>query len=439
MHRSLRVALIGFSALLLLAPVSAQATGASTQDDEYTVPALEVVSDDPVNAQSQQSPPETLEEREELIPEESPEEVRERAELAERLEIPAEIGEEGPLSAAASVEPTDDVTDCQANDQAREYEGLAVGHLVWCSERGVVVVVKDCVPGNPNECVERGAAEFLIRTVGYAGVNYREIEFVSSLSNFELVGDVARVLQAPLTMAMDCTSVGQGSSCDAGSTNGREDTVENWMAAPTTYFYFSSPLPPPSVDNPDFVSHYSFTSRIISGSDNLDYASNGFRCDSASYLIRNDQQGGCVFDLVIETFDELSTDDPAVWEAAVHIFTAQFEPENTLPRKTSKSIPGSPESGQPLTRNYHDTALYQRTQAIQAEYCAALFGRDYSQGGTYQCDEYPFAHTYQSLGSGGDFSLRVITARDNESAGGRWSAWLLAQRILDSDAFYVLV
>ncbi|KAF1025595.1 MAG: hypothetical protein GAK29_01834 [Acinetobacter bereziniae] len=58
-----------------------------------------------------------------------------------------------------------------------------------------------------------------------------------------------------------------------------------------------------------------------------------------------------------------------------------------------------------------------------------------------QCDEYPFATTYQ----GGDalenpgVSVRRIEASDNKSAGARLGVFYTQQRILDDDEFYINV
>jgi hypothetical protein len=55
------------------------------------------------------------------------------------------------------------------------------------------------------------------------------------------------------------------------------------------------------------------------------------------------------------------------------------------------------------------------------------------------CDEYPFASTYEGAGSGGDFSVRGISRSDNRLAGTRLGDWYNTFRILDRQPFYVAV
>lgn len=433
---SLRRSLVGLITLLLLfSPATAQAAEVIEAADDYTIARQTITVDEPTGGQNEQRlPAGSLEERAERMPQETPREIRARAELAEEIGQRVDEGHQGPDGDTSRAEVRDDVADCRGADAARDYDGLVLHHMFWCSVRAATVTVADC--NSSGDCINHGVASFVVTTLGYGASDWREIEFVTELSNFIFEGNVARVLQEPLSVSMTCSTVA-GSACIGFSTNGRTDTIANWQSVPSTYHNFHSATP--NAIGVDQVSWYDFTGRVSIPGDFFEHTGNGFRCDSASYLLRNDQQGGCVFDLVTETFAELSVTDPDVDQSAAHIEMAQETPELTDPPLNNKSIPGSPESLRPLNRLYHDRDLYNQNRATVAEYCGAIFG-DYSQGGLYDCDEYPFASTLQGAATArGHFSIQVIEASDNRAAGGRLGNWYTNQRLLDDDPFYVVV
>lgn len=130
----------------------------------------------------------------------------------------------------------------------------------------------------------------------------------------------------------------------------------------------------------------------------------------------------------------MSQKDPAVNESALHIYDALKRPERTFPSFLGKSVPGEKE---PLHRLV-DTAQNDKQRANSIKECKKVWG-DYS-GTPLQCDEYPFASTYEgSLKGNNRFSVRLIEGTDNEAGGRMLNSTYITNRILDGDPFYVKI
>ncbi|MEV0584499.1 hypothetical protein [Nonomuraea sp. NPDC050310] len=99
--------------------------------------------------------------------------------------------------------------------------------------------------------------------------------------------------------------------------------------------------------------------------------------------------------------------------------------------KMSQAIgsPGEPGTS-PLQRMYDDTdAADNREMACE----------DVTPGPSQNCDEYPFAHSYQGAVTCGcdDWTARAVNATDNTRQGTVMSMFFQAYRVLDGDAFWV--
>jgi hypothetical protein len=79
--------------------------------------------------------------------------------------------------------------------------------------------------------------------------------------------------------------------------------------------------------------------------------------------------------------------------AAQHIQDAYAKPKTTKPVNNTKDLPGRT-ADRPLTRLYHDVQRRKdnRSQAIKT--CKKYWGNNYASGDK-ECDEFPFATTYQ--------------------------------------------
>jgi Deoxyribonuclease NucA/NucB len=199
----------------------------------------------------------------------------------------------------------------------------------------------------------------------------------------------------------------------------------------------------------DGLNYHSLTpwQNYPAGNGLVNYAPVSFRCDRASYIISK-TAGGCIFSQVMETWD-ISLSNSSLTEVARHIQRAELYPGTRTvpapPHGEKVLIPGFASTKYPLTRLYqkYDTTLYRENRATAIRACIARWGRNYSDHNKYQCDEYPFASTYQgastATGNPWWYSVQVLSTSDNLSAGGSLSAWLSANRILSGDQYWVAV
>lgn len=168
-----------------------------------------------------------------------------------------------------------------------------------------------------------------------------------------------------------------------------------------------------------------------------------FRGDRARYI----NGGGSVFYQVMPTWDiSLSGKAGAV---AKHIQLALTEPGTgsypPAPTGEKVRIPGSVSTRQPLTRLYpgYDEKIYDANVAAANSACVANWGTNYPQGNKYQCDEYPMAATYegasQATGNPWWYSVQVLATGAETAAGAQWNAFLVKNRVLSGDQFWVAV
>jgi hypothetical protein len=136
----------------------------------------------------------------------------------------------------------------------------------------------------------------------------------------------------------------------------------------------------------------------------------------------------------------LSLSDEAIKESTMHIRDALENPERTFPSWPGKSVPGA--GDEPLHRLIdQDKSSLNRKVAIAT--CKDVWGE--YDGTRLQCDEYPYASTYEGANArDGDalinrYSARLIDGDDNEAGGRRLNAMYRANRMLDGDAFYIKI
>ena len=164
-----------------------------------------------------------------------------------------------------------------------------------------------------------------------------------------------------------------------------------------------------------------------------------FRGDAASYVYR----GGVIFPQVLEAY-KISLSNPRLAAVAAHIEAAYTSPgTETTPPAAGKVIPGFAPTGKPLTRLYpaYDLALYTANRATAVAACKQYFGASYAAGGS-QCDEFPFASTYQGAATATGkwwYSVLPVPRAQNGYAGTNLGAWLTANRILSGDPYWVEV
>jgi hypothetical protein len=259
--------------------------------------------------------------------------------------------------------------------------------------------------------------------------------------------DQATISTPPPNMARqlrfvpECSTTNSNTSCQVGPDDGDTFTLAQWSRVGGLSTFIDFTLPPGTATDTERIAYgdFNLTSTVVGNpliSDSLITGpESGFRCDSSPSV----HYHGCVFPDVISQFWLKATPDVA--EEAKHVWKAQHQSDLTLPISPGgKSIPGSRKSGKPLER-LTDGKTSDQNNKKSARYCREYWGQGYSQGNTYQCDEYPFKSTWQGSSIGGDgtdhFSVEVITREQNSKGGQHLQEFYNAQRIIEQDKFYV--
>jgi hypothetical protein len=140
------------------------------------------------------------------------------------------------------------------------------------------------------------------------------------------------------------------------------------------------------------------------------------RCDNA---LPGTSKAGCVMPYIPSMAYAKSGEYP---ELAKHIEFAQ----------TTMNLPGKHGTTRYLTRLTDKKQIRANRNAA----CPSSLERLPSQ----QCDEYPFASTWQGAKSGGgDFSRRMINGKQNEEGGKALGRFYLYNRIIEKDKFLVWI
>ncbi|HEL3814267.1 TPA: hypothetical protein UMY79_001126 [Stenotrophomonas maltophilia] len=132
---------------------------------------------------------------------------------------------------------------------------------------------------------------------------------------------------------------------------------------------------------------------------------------------------------------ELSLSDPDVDESAAHILAAQA----ALPGNIGRWGPDPALRGKAMTRMRSEAARLANQRASKA-LCKQRFPGQPDAG--KDCDEYPFASTYQgaSLVSEDQMSVRYLDSSDNRRVGGKLGQFYCGtDRIIDGEEFWLRI
>jgi hypothetical protein len=153
------------------------------------------------------------------------------------------------------------------------------------------------------------------------------------------------------------------------------------------------------------------------------------RCDSATY---QSFKQACIFTIVQSQVLFHISDPNALYGASARFIQGALKnPAGTIPTVPGKFIPSY------LHRMY-PAGSRSRVQAA----CKAHWGTDYSKGGKFQCDEYPFASAEEGAGGDAkttDWAVEVIPGAENTAGGQAIIAWYNRDRILNGDGYTVRV
>ncbi|MFF4542206.1 NucA/NucB deoxyribonuclease domain-containing protein [Streptomyces aureus] len=139
------------------------------------------------------------------------------------------------------------------------------------------------------------------------------------------------------------------------------------------------------------------------------------RCDNA---LPGTSKTGCVMPYIPEMVYARNGEFP---ELAEHIEYAQ----------TTKNLPGRHGTKRYLTRLTDKVKRKENRDTA----CPTTLPRPAGK----QCDEYPFASTWQGAKTGGDFSRRMINGPQNEDGGRALGRFYLYNRIIEKDKFLVWI
>jgi PKD repeat protein len=386
----------------------------------------------------------------------------ERQRMQTRLASPTALppGRAAPrLGPVPSLSPPFSALDCQNEPFAETSGGFVIDHYRYCevtrwTARTIVCSFRLPLLG----CVRKeeiGHAEFRLSTAGYGwdatmikpgdwvDPTLNQISWVTFLDDWHNVWGVAP--ETPLSISQVCAAQNPVAPCREDVLGkGFTQTIAQWMADGGWYHrWLENPIDGLGADNLayfDFHTHLAYGT-LPTGSVG-DTLGDRYRCDFALYL-KGDR--GCMFDRLVSVFGELTLSGTAPYrKEALHIYDAMFRPEVTQPQVPGKQVPGNPfaSSPRPLTRAYegYESALVRANHAEAVRTCTAWWGPDYSQGGQFDCDEYPFKSTFQGASvANGNYSARVIDASDNRSGGGILGNWYTNQRILHEDPYWVML
>ncbi|MGW3632313.1 NucA/NucB deoxyribonuclease domain-containing protein [Streptomyces sp. NPDC005122] len=176
------------------------------------------------------------------------------------------------------------------------------------------------------------------------------------------------------------------------------------------------------------------------------------RWDAAKYLA-NSTGGGNPAKKGAATFSYLSTLTLSAKAGAEeraeaqHIREAFLVPQDTKPYMSAKKVPGQAVSD-PLHRTV-SAARIDKNRTAAVKQCKRYWGANYTNGGTKECDEYPFASTYEGAAENYydpeaikfNFSAKPIAKDDNQAGGLILKSFYGKERIIDglNDGFIVKI
>ncbi|MFF0250001.1 DNRLRE domain-containing protein [Streptosporangium sandarakinum] len=261
---------------------------------------------------------------------------------------------------------------------------------------------------------------------------------------------------------------GDASSCDMIQGKNRRDTIGNWRKNGYNRFVFRSTGT--TTDTCTIRPWLTYEDAWTAGDSVValwnrpedkaftDDRAPVFRCDSkkrgapAAFYT-----GGCVFVGARPVLD-LYTGDSRMSEVVGHIQTALYNPSQTHPKTSTdgtrlrKRIPGNLLAHTidmpviPLTfldaktKGDDGVRLKGRNSSVKTRECARLVREEGIDTTGKECDEYPFASTYEGAGRGDwNFSVKYVTKAHNKDHGNYLKAFYARYRIADKDQFYVKI
>ncbi|MGK5551973.1 NucA/NucB deoxyribonuclease domain-containing protein [Actinomadura kijaniata] len=234
-----------------------------------------------------------------------------------------------------------------------------------------------------------------------------------------------------IKVSADIKCLGNASSCkldDVSKTYVQELSLNRGL-----YGYANFHSTPTATNDPKKVlRHYMETTVSLRHANEAEpnpysrsHVSENIRCDKRLPGETNADEGGCVF-ADLTPFYSLSKTTGTATRTAAHIERAQAATKNHWGRYT-----GDSGVDKPLTRLQDDKKANDNREIACPDSLPRPPGMD--------CDEYPFAATYQGAAMEGkdDWHREFIPSSDNRAEGAYRKNWMADFRILDREAFWV--
>jgi hypothetical protein len=300
-------------------------------------------------------------------------------------------------------------------------------------------------------CALTGVTRFRYTQIGFGSRTGQTMRFQAALDKW--TSDGVADPEDNLTLRFTCLNFLDDDVC--GSTNPEPDTrtIGQWMASgpidvtlDTTGSVGGGDGAHRDADHVNYHQLKTYSWGEVGGIHEVGSAP--FRCDAATYL---GSTGACLFQNVDSVHHVSLLDQDGIVEEALHIVFAQFVPLLTKPEVPDKKIPGSFESGAPLTRlypGYDDNRQYDANHRVAVATCVEYWGANYSRGpdGPRDCDEYPYRSTFEGAyrsvidpDTPWSYSARPIDSAQNQRAGSLLGSFYTSDHILHGDTFYVEV
>jgi hypothetical protein len=266
----------------------------------------------------------------------------------------------------------------------------------------------------------------------------RTVFYNYTVDDIDMDFDSKGWIGSKVSVSIQCDGISETRDC-LGDDSPTTRTLAQWKSNDDGSTLFDSDPPPITAGNKDQISYMDLWPRVTVDPPGNKYppiTNDGpkekIRMDSADYLfVFNPKffpKEGAVFANVQPVFF-YDMDKPyfsVMKEAFQHHKDALTSPGSLIP-----GVEGRP----PLTRLYskYDPVQYAANRKAKDAACSKL-----SKPEGYECDEFPFASTYEGAGAGdGRFSVRYIPRAANNTHG-RWlGAWYAYDRILHKDPFYI--
>ncbi|PWW32423.1 deoxyribonuclease NucA/NucB [Cytobacillus oceanisediminis] len=337
--------------------------------------------------------------------------------------------------------------ECQRSPDSSSETGYIKNRYSFCwSHVATYQVPVKCIGGF---CFNEGV-QFQFTEIGYGSNQSRKMRVYYTLD--DIIVTHPSLNGAKLKIDMMCESKLNAGDCkEDPDYPATERTIAQWKNTNFSTEIFTSEAPPSTDSNPDQLGYMEFWPKLTlthaprKFKKSIDGIKQTVRYDSAKYMFAFPNQyfwQGAVFSKATPIFNVPITkpEFSMLAEAGQHWKFAMDHPEQTKPQMIGKKIPGEV-GDSTLTRMYtkRHPDEYNRNRSKTRSTCEREF-RDEDRTGK-DCDEYPFASTWQGSSTNGsdNFSVSLISSDSNQAAGTWLGTWYAYDRILDGDRFHVQV